>query len=269
MGKLPCDLIPVTAAQGEVASSREVAALEDRVAALEAMVQARDDFIAVAAHELRNPMTPIAGQVELLLGIARRAADPLPPKLLHGLERLERLIAGYVRRATTLLEVTQISAGRRPLRVEAVDLSAMVRSMASDLDGIAIVAGCRIDLAVEPEVIGRWDRMALEQILENLLSNALHYGAGAPIEIAVSVRDGRALLTVRDGGIGIAAEDQSRIFERFERAVVGGAGFGVGLWVTRQLVVAMQGEILLDSAPGEGSCFTVLLPLQAAGVNHG
>src|SRR3954452_19543903 len=85
-------------------------ALEHRVAELEAEIRARDDFLAIAAHELRNPMTPIAGRVELLLKLARRASDRVPPEILSGLERSEFLVDAYVRRATTFLDISRISS---------------------------------------------------------------------------------------------------------------------------------------------------------------
>ena len=113
-------------------------------------------------------------------------------------------------------------------------------------------------------VSGCWDRLALEQVTENLISNAIKYGAGKPIAISLSSDDGIARLSVRDEGAGISLDDQARIFGRFERAVRQRphGGFGIGLWVAQQLVSALHGEIAISSQPGAGSDFIVALPLQ-------
>lgn len=248
------------------ANPEQVAALQRRVAELEGQLQARDNFLAIAAHELRNPMTPISARLELLLAKARTAPNGLPNAIVQGLERLEQLVDAYVRRATILLDVARFSSGNLRLHNTEVNLSAIVEQVAANSGPLAERAGSRIHLAVEEGVIGRCDAMALEQILENLLSNAIRYGAGRPIEVALSGNGSSARLAICDQGIGIAKVDQAQIFERFHSLRRPGpkSGFGVGLWVTRQLVRALEGEISVASAPGEGSTFTVKLPLQAA-----
>jgi len=122
---------------------------------------------------------------------------------------------------------------------------------------------CRVGLTVQEGVTGRFDATALEQILENLLSNAIRYAPGQPIEVALTSDIDSARLSVRDEGIGISDRDQAQIFERFHTLGRKGenGGFGVGLWITRQLVRAMRGEIAVSSNAGVGSTFTVTLPL--------
>jgi two-component system, OmpR family, sensor kinase len=242
---------------------REIA-LEARVAELEAEIRARDEFLAIAAHELRNPMTPIAAWVELLLNLARREPSRLSPQMRHGLERLEALVEAYVRRATTFLDVSRISSQNLQLTITELDLSALVRDTITAMIPAAQNAGCQIAFAVQESVVGSLDRMAVEQIVENLLSNAVRYGAGQPIEVTLSSNDSTAQLTIRDRGIGICEADQARIFDQFQRAKTNntGGGFGVGLWITRQLVAAMGGEISVTSKLGLGSTFTVVLPLK-------
>ena len=117
---------------------------------------------------------------------------------------------------------------------------------------------------VEEGVFARCDAMAMEQVVENLLSNAVRYGPGGLIEVALSGDGAVARLSVQDEGIGIPEHDQSRIFERFHtvRRINSAGGFGVGLWVTRRLLAAMKGDIEVSSAPGAGSTFTVKLALQ-------
>jgi two-component system, OmpR family, sensor kinase len=244
-------------------SDRETA-LEERIAELEQELKARDDFLAIAAHELRNPMTPISAQIELLLARARNAAKVLPNEVAQGLEQLHQLIEAYMRRATTLLEVSRITSGNLRLQIAETDVSGLVRQVTMILMPMAERAGCQVRLNVEDGIVALCDRMAMEQILENLLSNAVRYGSGRPIEVALR-RDGRMTeLSVCDQGIGICEEDQARIFEHFYnlRRTSPKGGFGVGLWVTRQLIRSMEGEITVSSSPGKGSVFTVRLPLQ-------
>ncbi len=127
-------------------------------------------------------------------------------------------------------------------------------------------AGCPLQLTTQGPVVGHWDRMRLEQVYTNLLSNAMKYGAGAAIEVS-GVSDGSwAVLRVRDHGIGITREAQARIFERFERAASDThyRGFGLGLWIVRQIVEAMGGTIRVESEPGHGATFRVELPLQSS-----
>ena len=245
------------------------AALQRRIAELEGQLQARDNFLAIAAHELRNPMTPISARLELLLAKARNGPQTLPNVIVHGLERLEQLVDAYIRRATILLDIARFSSGHLRLHNTEMELSAVVAQVAANLAPLAERAGSRIRLAVEEGVAGCCDAMALEQILENLLSNAVRYGAGKPIEVVLSSDGNCALLSIRDHGIGISEVDQAHIFERFHSLRRPGpkAGFGVGLWVTHQLVRALEGEISVASAPASGSTFTVRLPLHPAESN--
>ena len=239
------------------------AALQARIAELEDELQARDDFLAIAAHELRNPMTPISARVELLLARARHMPELVSNGIVQGLERLEGLVDAYLRRTTILLEVSRIHSRNLRLRPTEVDLSALVRQVAMGMSPAAERAGCRVGLTVQDGVIGRFDATALEQILENLLSNSIRYGPGQPIEVALTSDSDLARLSVRDEGIGISDRDQAQIFERFHTLGRKGenGGFGVGLWITRQLVRAMRGEIAVSSNAGVGSTFTVTLPL--------
>jgi two-component system OmpR family sensor kinase len=257
-GRSPARKPPACAPQAE----RE-AALEARIAELEDALRARDDFLAIAAHELRNPMTPIGAQIELLLAKARRQPETVPAGTVQGLERLERSVDAYVRRATTLLEVSRIDSGSLDLKAAEVDLSALVRKVATGMIPAARRAGCRVRLRVPEGITGTCDATAVEQILENLLSNAVRYGAGRPVEVALAGDGATVRLSVRDEGIGISASDQARLFERFRRLGRKSAdgGFGMGLWIARRLVEAMRGEIAVASAAGAGATFTVTLPL--------
>jgi two-component system OmpR family sensor kinase len=235
--------------------------LHTRIEHLETAVQARDAFIALVAHELRNPMTPIRGQVELLQTLARN--EGASSRLVERLARLQLAVESYIRRATTLLETTRLAAGHLRLYPAQLNLSALVHELVEAYRPAATRAGCVLRASIEEDVSGFWDRVALEQITENLLSNALKYGAGAPVEVSLATEHASARLVVRDHGPGIAEEHQQRIFAPFEQVALGSerrAGFGIGLWVVRQLIEAMNGSIEVTSVGGEGSAFTVHLP---------
>src|ERR1700712_446432 len=201
-------------------------------------VQARDEFVAIAAHELRNPMTPILMQVGLLLAAARSPDRFRPEIITPRLELLEVAVAEFVRRSTTLLDVSRIAAGNVRIEVAEVDLSTLIRSVVSRMAVAAQRARCRHDEALQEGVVGMWDPLALEQVAENLLTNATKFGAGHPIAVILRSDHQSAKLIIRDEGIGISEEDRARIFQRFERAVTRRehGGFGVGLWLGRQLV---------------------------------
>lgn len=225
-------------------------------------IAARDEFLMLAAHELKTPLTPLALQVE---GLRRESeGGPLPTDTLardlaatcRHVERLGRLV-------DQLLDASRVGADGLTLAREPMDLAALVRETADAARVRAHDAQCALDVAAAGPLPGRWDRARLVQMLDQLLSNAFKFGAGAPVSVTVAHADGRARLCVRDGGHGVAAADRERIFERFERAVSVRryGGFGLGLWVARQIAEAHGGGITLESAPGKGAVFTVELPL--------
>jgi signal transduction histidine kinase len=164
-----------------------------------------------------------------------------------------------VRLVETLLDVSRLTAGRLDLEPEEMDFG---QSVGTVVDAFRDqLKDRRVTLRVAP-VIGSWDRFRLEQIVTNLVSNAIKYGEGSPIEITLDGDGDTAHLAVTDHGIGIDAENQERLFERFERAVSRRhyGGFGLGLWITRRIVDTMGGRITVESRPGEGSTFRVTLP---------
>jgi two-component system OmpR family sensor kinase len=249
-----------------------VADLRRRVEELHQAVRARDDFIAIAAHELRNPMTPIIGLAEAALAAARNA-EGASPRVTALLEHLRLAARDFVRRATRLLDVGRIQSGNLRLELSEADLSELVRTVAQRYAMAAAHGRSALELEIEDGVFGMWDRLAAEEIVENLLSNALKFGTGRPVTLRLR-SDGRsARLEVQDRGVGMPPDQQSRIFGRFEQ-VVGqhrGGGFGVGLWVASRLVAAMDGRIDVSSRVGEGSTFSVTLPLaplEPGGTTH-
>ncbi len=222
-------------------------------------ISARDEFMLVAGHELRTPTAALLLHHESLK--ATKEGTPLEKvrergvKLHAQTERLARLVED-------LLDVSRLSAGRLTLEPEEVDLGALTNHIVERMHDDIERASSPITTQVE-SVVGTWDKARIDQVITNLLTNALKYGRGAPIDVRVS-RDGEsAKLEVFDRGIGIAAGDQSRIFKRFERAVSPRkfGGLGLGLWIASQLVDAHHGTIGVASTPGNGATFTVTLPL--------
>ena len=233
------------------------------VAELTEAVADRDDFIAIAAHELRNPMTPIIGVAQLALAAARKAGGACPPRITTLLERMQLLAQDFIQRSTRLLDVTRIEAGNLRLEPEATDLSSLVRLVARKYEVTAARGRSPVELDIEDGVAGVLDRLAVEQVAENLLSNALKFGSGQPVTLRLRSGARSAWLDVQDRGIGMSPEQQARLFVRFEQVVAQhrGSGFGVGLWLANSLVTAMGGRISVSSQVDEGSTFTVMLPL--------
>ena len=225
-------------------------------------IKVRDDFLAIATHELRNPLTPILLGLQLIRA-AEKSKDGA--KLMHELDRLERQIKHFVARTNTLLEVAQITSGKFHLDPSEVNLSELIAEVVNDYMPLAVRSGSQLTINVQNDVIGLFDRTAVSGIVENLLSNAIKYGQGKPIEIALTATVEVARITVRDNGIGIDEKDKARIFERFERAVGRQvqSGFGIGLWLSRSYVELMGGSITVFGEPGAGSLFTVSLPIKA------
>lgn len=228
-------------------------------------IRARDEFLSIASHELKTPLTPLELQLHTLSEkIPEYAKADKQDWVAKRLGRLRRQGQRLNRLASELLDISRIIGGRLQLEPEQVDLAELVRAVVAEFrdEGALARAQSRVSVEVGAPVLGRWDRMRLEQVVTNLLSNALKYGAGKPIAVSVSTADGLAVLSVEDQGMGIDPDDQERIFGRFERAVSVHhfGGFGLGLFIVRQIVEAMGGDIQVASSPGEGARFTVRLP---------
>ena len=235
------------------------------IAELEAAVRARDDFLSIASHELRNPVNAVQLQLVGVLRAYQRAgdevrADDVRDRIVQANGQVGRL----TRHLDNLLDVSRITAGSIVLEPEELDLTEVVGSVIDQVRGES--GDGQIQFGERKPVVGWWDRLRVEQVVSNLLSNAIKYGDGQPIVIALD-HDGRsARLLVKDRGIGIAPEQYERLFARFERGVSRRqyGGFGLGLWITRQLVDAMGGRISVDSRPGQGATFSIVLPLDRA-----
>jgi signal transduction histidine kinase len=223
-------------------------------------IRSRDEFLSIAAHELRTPLTALHLQLQSLADLARAA--PVDERLAS---RGVRAVANMQRLTTLvdeLLDVSRLTLGKLTLSPEPVDLAATTREIAERFREPADCAGSSISVAALKPVEGSWDRFRIEQVVTNLLSNAMKYGAGKPIELTVTESGELARLEVRDHGIGLSSDDARRIFERFERAVPMRhyGGLGLGLYICRQIVEAHGGCIWAEGEPGAGARFVVELP---------
>jgi PAS domain S-box-containing protein len=227
-------------------------------------IRLRDDFISIASHELKTPITALQLQFHIIPKVLREVVFPEKEKFFSLFNNSLRQLEQFSKLVDELLDVSRISAGRLILETEQVSLSRVVSQVIeqfqSELDG----AGCVVTATLDSAVLGCWDPSRIEQIIVNLLTNAMRYGAGKPIEITTQVDGELARLVIRDHGIGIAKEAQAKIFERFERAapVTRYRGLGLGLYITRQIIQAHGGTIRVESEPGKGSVFFVELPLR-------
>jgi signal transduction histidine kinase len=235
-----------------------------------AAAAAREEFLHVASHELRGPIGTLRLAVQLLARDAQRGRTESTAERLRVIERQAGRLAWL---SDLLLDVSRITAGRLELAPKEGDLAALVREVAARLGDEAAEAGVALGVEAAHPVRCVFDHARMEQVISNLLSNAVKYGRGRPVAVRVRGGGGRATIEVEDQGIGIAPEDQERIFGRFERAASAQhfAGLGLGLWIVRQLVAAHGGEIRVRSAPGEGATFVVELPAPevARGVGPG
>ena len=228
---------------------------------LEKAVAARDQFLALASHELRTPLSTMTLLVDNFAETVARSDKPAAliaqqmPILKRQVERLGTLVL-------EMLAVSRITGGGLDLVPAPVDLAAIVREVVERF-GLEIERRhVIVKMHAGSPVVGMWDGARLDQVVSNLLSNALKFGAGRPVEISVRAEAARAVLIVRDRGIGIAPQIRSKIFGPFSGAVSTRhhAGLGLGLWITHQIVRASGGSITVDSRPDEGSTFTVELP---------
>ena len=249
-----------------LAVSRDVTELRRLESELRASLEARDQFLSIASHELRTPITSLALQVDMLAQLLERDA-PIPPEKLAKLLELSRR---QVKRLTVLVEsmlgVSAIRAGKLAFVPERANLSDLVRTVTERARAQIAAAGCELSLDLAADAEGHWDPGRLEQVIDNLLGNALKYAPRTPIHVR-TVRDGECVrLVVSDRGPGIAVEQQATIFERFERAPSARSvgGLGLGLFIAKQLVEAHGGTIRVDSRPDEGASFVVELPVVGA-----
>lgn len=229
-----------------------------------AALRSRDDFLGTASHELRTPVMAVHLLLERLLRRANRPEGVDRGDLLLQLDKIQNNVRRLSGLVTSLLDLSRLDSGALKLQLEPVDLTQVVRQVTTQLEEELARSGCTLRMGSQGEMTGQWDRLLVEQVVTNLISNALKYGPGSEVSVELEASpDGqRVELKVTDGGMGIDPSDHSRIFDRFERAQISAnrPGFGLGLWIVRQIVEAMGGTIRVESALGHGAAFFVSLP---------
>jgi signal transduction histidine kinase len=236
-----------------------------RVAAEDA-VRMRDEFLSIASHELRTPLTSLTLFAQALAQRLELGEAVDTAELRRALELSGRQIRRLTALVGLLLDVSRARRGDIALKLERVDLSALVSDVCSLLSDQAARSGSTLSVSGD-RMEGTWDRLRLEQVVTNLVTNAIKFGRARPIRVALAREDGMARLTVEDQGIGIPADVQARIFEPFVRGVSSRnfGGLGLGLYITRAIVLAHGGSVAIESEPGKGTRFVVLLPIAAKG----
>ncbi|HET9451235.1 MAG TPA: PAS domain-containing sensor histidine kinase, partial [Aggregicoccus sp.] len=214
-------------------------------------VRARDEFLSVASHELKTPLTPIQLKLSgLLLSLRRNPSEGIPTsRLERDLEIAGRQVKRLSDLVEELLDVSRISTGLLRLEPAPMELTALVREVVARYAPQAAAAGSTLELQADGAVNGTWDRQRLEQVVTNLVTNAIKYGGGQPIRVQVSLEEAHAVLRVQDRGIGIPLEQQPHIFERFVRAVSERhfGGLGLGLFIAQQITEGHGGHIEVHS----------------------
>lgn len=232
--------------------------------AAQSAIRARDEFVSIASHELKTPITSLKMQLQMMLrgiNVEKNLAPP-PEKLLKALTSSTKQIDRLTVLIEDLLDVTRIETGKLTYKFEKVDLSLMVKEIMDRYSEEAKYAKTEFIQKIEDNVISFCDRYRIEQVFINLLSNAIKYGSNNPVEVTVTSDSGKAYIIVKDQGMGIAKEMQGKIFERFERAISSTniSGLGLGLYITKQIIDAHQGSIEVTSDLNAGSTFKVCLP---------
>jgi len=264
--KVTRDLTERRKAEEAMRSASEQIDLERlRTEEVRSALKARDEFISVAAHELRTPLAALLLKIQSAQVLAGKQSMNNDGSFAKLSERLAGAVAQIGRLSDLvqrLLDVSGIVAGRLTLRLEPTSLSELTHRVVDDFRDAAATVGCEITLTAQGAGEGQWDAARVEQILNNLIANAIKYGRGRPVDVRLEENAESVRLFVRDQGIGIRKEDTERIFDRFERAasVEQYSGLGLGLYITKTIVESHGGLIRVASAPGQGSMFIVELP---------
>lgn len=227
-------------------------------------IEMRDQFLSIASHELKTPLT----SYKLQLQIRKRYLEKKdyskfsPEKLNKMVSDDERQVNRLVRLVDDMLDISRIRSGKMELECSVFDLRELLLDVVSRISPQFIAQNCQVIVNDASEVIGKWDRHKIEQVIINLLTNALKYGNSKDVEISLFFKENLVSLHVKDYGIGICKEDQMRIFELFERVLnpKSVTGLGLGLFIVKQIVDAHHGKISIESEIENGSTFIVELP---------
>jgi PAS domain S-box-containing protein len=251
----------------EKQTEAELRAMQDTLAhkacELAAAVNVRDEFLSIASHELKTPLTSLQLNLDMLVRAVQSGESLSSANVDAMLDSAQRQHRRLARLVNELLDVSRIAAGRLRLEPESIDLVALTKEMCARFEPEVHALGIALSVRAEGELRGHWDRLRIEQVISHLLSNAVRFGRRRPVVVTLRRVGEQAHIIVQDEGIGIAADACDRIFGRFERAVSFHhyGGLGLGLYIVRQIVEAHGGSICVVSRQGEGSTFTIALPL--------
>jgi signal transduction histidine kinase len=224
----------------------------------------RDEFLSIASHELKTPITTIRLQTQMKQRLIKKNDESIftPVKVKEFVRVMDKQTSRISRLVDDMLDVTRIENGKLSLQTELCDLNQIVEQTVDSFVSEKEELDHLFTIDSDKELFGYWDKYRIEQVVINLLTNAVKYGNGYPVDIIVRGDSDHATLMVKDHGIGISEKDLERVFERFERAVDGGkiSGLGLGLFISKQIVQMHGGELTVISSLGEGSTFTMKLP---------
>lgn len=231
---------------------------------LQRSLKMRDEFMSLVAHELRTPLNTLFLETQMRsLQLKRGNTAAFGAQQMEAMiQRDERQIKSMIRLIDDMLDVSRMRSGKLSIRPAQVELMNLLERVVSDLSLQAATTGSSLTLRPHDGVTGCWDEFRVEQVIVNLLTNALRYGCGQPVEVSVERSGDMVRIDVRDQGKGIASSDLERIFEPYERGARNGEpkGLGLGLYISRQLAISHGGELRVTSKPGEGSVFSLVLP---------
>jgi signal transduction histidine kinase len=237
--------------------------LNETQAELQRSLRMRDEFMSLVAHELRTPLNTLFLETQMRSLQLKRGNLPAfdPAQMEAIIKRDERQIKAMIRLIDDMLDVSRMKSGTLSIRPGRVELMALLERVVNDLSLAATAAGCKVVLAPHAPIEGWWDEFRIEQVVVNLLTNALRYGGGT-VEVSVHEEGCNARIDVRDHGKGIAPDFIDRIFEPYERGAKSGEpkGLGLGLYISRQLATSHGGQLTVQSTLGQGATFSLTLP---------
>lgn len=256
--------LPVQSKDEIGAVSQAINLMTDALEKNDWALKVRDEFISVASHELKTPITALKMNLDLsqrmISGLSQK--QQLPDNLAKGIDSASRQVDRLTQLIDDLLDLTRIRSGKLSYNLEPLDFCELVDETANRMSEPLRKAGCSLVLDLEPRVEVNCDRLRIEQVLVNLLSNVIKYAPGKPVELKLRTSGQEAIVSVSDQGPGIPEDQLKKIFEPYHR--VGAtrtiSGLGLGLYIVDQIVKAHQGSITAESRPGGGTVFQLKLP---------